>query len=203
MRVMEVMGGGNVGGEAEMTRELLAASETSLLPMHWRPGVQFTERKGTLYLELCMRFSPAQPTAGPMFNASRAWQAALLWDDVVVLTNALGGVYPGLLAAAFAAGPAAVGGLPAQLIDRLAQMYGPNQHPALEVRVLEAVQQPGTGPMAARVFTDRRNAVMFVGAALCADAVNRFNAAPNSVTVHIWPDASRMVRSLASCTRAG
>jgi len=192
MRAMEVVGGGDVGGEAAMTKALLAATEVSLLPSRWRPGVAAEQREGTLYLELCMRYSPAKAIGGIMFNGSRAWQAALLWEDVVVLTNALGGVYPPLVAAAAAAGGAAVGGLPPQLVDRLALMYFPGNGSGLE-----AVHQPGTGPMAARMFTDRRNAgpmPAFNGAQLCADAANHFNVAPNSLTVHIWPDASRVVR---------
>lgn len=191
MRAMEMVSGGDVGGEAAMVKALMAESETTLLPMKWHPGINVSSREGTLYLELCMRYSPSQPVAGAMFNASRAWQAALLWEDVVMVANALGGIYPGLVAAA---GMVSIGGLPATLIDGLAQLYVPGCGLGMEVRVLEAIQQPGTGPMAARMFTDRRNVgamPAFNGAQLCTDAANR---AAGSLTVHIWPDASRVVR---------
>ena len=185
----------------EMLKGLMAQAVEDMSPFP-RCRLKLFERDGKLFLELCMRYSPSNGSEGPQFLGSRAWQARELWEDVLVLANQLGGNFPWLVGQAAAAGALGVDGLPATLVDQLADMYQPGaNHPQLEVRLLEAIEEPATGNMAARIFLDRRatnvNGVKIetTGAQMWADATARA-ANPAAYTVHIWPDASRMVRPL-------
>ena len=169
----------------EVISQLLAASMPTPERLLW-PG----ERR-TLYLELLMRFSPAIGAAGPRFVGSRNRQARQLWEDVVALFAALGGPYPALLGGLVAMQPP-TGGFPPTMVDALVAQYPANAGGLLEVRLLEAIGQPGTGTMAARLFTDRAAGNAINGAQTYADAAAR---PAGSLTVHVWPDATRMVRA--------